>query len=174
MVTRWGLSEKLGPLTYREEEGEVFLGHSVTQHKTVSDQTQDLIDEEVRSIIDRNYQRSTKLLKEHEQRLHAMAGALIRYETIDVEQIKDIMEGREPRPPQDSSDQSPPGGDSSVVEDENDGEQSPSGIRLHRRTRESSLTHRTVASRRNRLSLSPMVSRGSEGRRVPGGGGPDR
>ena len=127
MVTRWGLSERLGPLTYSEEEGEVFLGHSVTQHKTVSDQTQDLIDEEVRSIIDRNYQRSTKILKENEQRLHVMAGALIRYETIDVEQIKDIMEGREPRPPQDWSDQSPPGGDSPVVEDDNDGEQSPSG-----------------------------------------------
>ncbi len=127
MVTRWGLSERLGPLTYSEEEGEVFLGHSVTQHKTVSDQTQDLIDEEVRSIIDRNYQRSTKILEENEQRLHVMASALIRYETIDVEQIKDIMEGREPRPPQDWSDQSPPGGDSPAVEDEDDGEQSPSG-----------------------------------------------
>ena len=127
MVTRWGLSEKLGPLTYSEEEGEVFLGHSVTQHKTVSDQTQDLIDEEVRNIIDRNYQRSTRILRENEQRLHVMASALIRYETIDVEQIKDIMEGREPRPPQDWSDQSPPGGDSPVVEDGNDGEQSPSG-----------------------------------------------
>ena len=127
MVTRWGLSERLGPLTYSEEEGEVFLGHSVTQHKTVSDQTQDLIDEEVRSIIDRNYQRSTRILKENQQRLHVMASALIRYETIDVEQIKDIMEGREPRPPQDWTDQSPPGGDSPVVEDENDGEQSPSG-----------------------------------------------
>ena len=127
MVTRWGLSERLGPLTYSEEEGEVFLGHSVTQHKTVSDQTQDLIDEEVRNIIDRNYQRSTGILKENERILHVMAAALIRYETIDVEQIKDIMEGREPRPPQDWSDQSPPGGDSPVVEDEDDGEQSPSG-----------------------------------------------
>ena len=127
MVTRWGLSERLGPLTYSEEEGEVFLGHSVTKHKTVSDQTQDLIDEEVRSIIERNYQRSTKILKENEKRLHVMADALIRYETIDVEQIKDIMEGREPRPPQDWSDQSPPGGDSPAVEDDSDGEQSPSG-----------------------------------------------
>ena len=127
MVTRWGLSEKMGPLTYSEEEGEVFLGHSVTKHKTVSDQTQDLIDEEVRSIIERNYQRSTRILKENEQRLHVMADALIRYETIDVEQIKDIMEGREPRPPQDWSDQSPPGGDSPTVEDDSDGEQSPSG-----------------------------------------------
>ena len=127
MVTEWGLSEKMGPLTYSEEEGEVFLGHSVTQHKTVSDQTQDLIDEEVRSIIDRNYQRSAGILKENEQRLHVMADALIRYETIDVEQIKDIMDGREPRPPQDWSDQPPPDGDSPVMEDENDGEQSPSG-----------------------------------------------
>ena len=127
MVTRWGLSEKLGPLTYSEEEGEVFLGHSVTKHKTVSDQTQDLIDEEVRCIVERNYQRSTRILKENEQRLHVMADALIRYETIDVEQIKDIMEGRAPRPPQDWSDQSPPGGDSPAVEDDSDGEQSPSG-----------------------------------------------
>ena len=126
MVTRWGLSERLGPLTYSEEEGEVFLGHSVTQHKTVSDQTQDLIDEEVRNIIDRNYRRSTQILEEQEHKLHVMAGALIRYETIDTEQIKDIMDGREPRPPQDWSDQ-PPGGDSPVVEDEDDGEQSPSG-----------------------------------------------
>ena len=127
MVTRWGLSERLGPLTYSEEEGEVFLGHSVTKHKTVSDQTQDLIDEEVRCIIERNYQRSTRILKENEKRLHVMADALIRYETIDVEQIKDIMEGREPRPPQDWSDQSPPGGDSPTAEDDSDGEQSPSG-----------------------------------------------
>ena len=81
----------------------------------------------MRNIIDRNYRRSTRILKENEPRLHVMAGALIRFETIDVEQIKDIMEGREPRPPQDSSDQSPPGGDAPVVEDGNDGEQSPSG-----------------------------------------------
>ena len=127
MVTRWGLSEKLGPLTYSDEEGEVFLGHSVTQHKKVSEQTQDLIDEEVRRIVDRNYRRSSTLLKDNEQRLHAMADALIRYETINVEQIKDVMEGREPRPPEDSSDQPPPGGDPEVVEDEDDGKQSPSG-----------------------------------------------
>ena len=127
MVTRWGLSEKLGPLTYSEEEGEVFLGHSVTRHKTVSEQTQDLIDEEVRRIIDRNYKRSETLLRENEQRLHIMADALIRYETIDVEQIKDIMEGREPRPPQDWSDQTPPDGGAPIVEDEDDGEPSSSG-----------------------------------------------
>ena len=127
MVTRWGLSEKLGPLTYSEEEGEVFLGHSVTRHKTVSDQTQDLIDEEVRGIVDRNYQRSAKILRENEPRLHLMADALIRYETIDVRQIRDIMEGREPRPPEDWSDQAPPGGDAPAMEDGDDGEPSPSG-----------------------------------------------
>ena len=127
MVTRWGLSEKLGPLTYSEEEGEVFLGHSVTRHKTVSDQTQDLIDEEVRAIIDRNYQRSAKILRENEPRLHTMADALIRYETIDNDQIKDIMDGREPRPPEDPSDETPPGGNSPALEDGNDGETSPSG-----------------------------------------------
>ena len=127
MVTRWGLSDKLGPLTYSEEEGEVFLGHSVTRHKTVSDQTQDLIDDEVRGIVDRNYQRSTKILRENEPRLHLMADALIRYETIDVRQIRDIMEGREPRPPEDWSDQAPPGGDAPAMEDGDDGEPSPSG-----------------------------------------------
>ena len=127
MVTRWGLSEKLGPLTYSEEEGEVFLGHSVTKHKTVSDQTQDLIDEEVRGIVDRNYQRSVRILRDNEPRLHLMADALIRYETIDTDQIKDIMEGREPRPPQDPSDETPSGGDSQTVEDGGDEEPSPSG-----------------------------------------------
>ena len=127
MVTRWGLSDKLGPLTYSEEEGEVFLGHSVTRHKTVSDQTQDLIDEEVRLIIDRNYQRSTRILRENEPRLHLMADALIRYETIDTDQIKDIMEGREPRPPQDPTDETPSDGDSQAVEDGRDGESPASG-----------------------------------------------
>ena len=127
MVTRWGLSEKLGPLTYSDEEGEVFLGHSVTKHKTVSDQTQDLIDEEVRAIIDHNYRRSATILRENEQRLHTMADALIRYETIGTDQINDIMEGREPRPPKDPSDETPSGGDSPAVEDGNDGEPSSSG-----------------------------------------------
>ena len=127
MVTKWGLSERLGPLTYSDEEGEVFLGHSVTQHKSVSGQTQHLIDEEVRRIIDRNYQRSAKLLDENKEILHAMAEALIHYETINVKQIKDIMEGREPRPPEDTPDRPPSGGDSTAVEDESDGEQSSSG-----------------------------------------------
>jgi cell division protease FtsH len=99
MVTKWGLSEKLGPLTYSEEDGEVFLGHSVTQHKAVSDETAHAIDEEIRVFIDRNYERSEKLLKENEDKLHLMAEALIKYETIDADQIDDIMEGKVPRPP---------------------------------------------------------------------------
>lgn len=101
MVTKWGLSERLGPQVYSEDEGEVFLGHSVTKHKLVSDETAHTIDEEIRRIIDRNYQRSDTILKEQIDKLHLMADALIKYETIDREQIKDIMEGRTPRPPED-------------------------------------------------------------------------
>jgi len=104
MVTKWGLSEKLGPLTYSDEEGEVFLGHSVTQHKQVSDDTAHAIDEEIRDIIDRNYERARGLLEENREKLHKMAEALIKYETIDTDQIGDIMEGKVPREPADWSD----------------------------------------------------------------------
>ena len=99
MVTKWGLSEKLGPLTYSDEEGEVFLGHSVTQHKGVSDETTHTIDQEVRAIVDRNYARAEKLLKDNIDKLHSMAKALLKYETIDSKQIDDIMAGKKPRPP---------------------------------------------------------------------------
>ena len=101
MVTKWGLSDRLGPLTYSEDDGEVFLGRSVTQHKQVSDDTAHAIDEEVRRIIDSNYERARKLLNDNIDKLHVMARALMKYETIDETQIKDIMEGREPRPPED-------------------------------------------------------------------------
>ncbi len=104
MVTKWGLSERLGPLTYSEEEAEVFLGHSVTQHKLVSDETSHVIDEEIRSIIDRNYERAEKLLKENIKKLHHMAEALIKFETITTDQIDDIMAGKTPRPPKDWTD----------------------------------------------------------------------
>ncbi len=110
MVTKWGLSEKLGPLTYSEEEGEVFLGHSVTQHKNVSDETAHIIDEEIKSIVDRNYKRAEKILTDQMDKLHAMAKALIKYETIDSDQIKDIMSGREPRTPEGWDDHEPMGG----------------------------------------------------------------
>ena len=107
MVTRWGLSEKLGPLTYSEDEGEVFLGHSVAQHKAVSDETAHDIDQEIRSIIDRAYARATDILKTHLDKLHVMAAALMKYETIDSDQINDIMDGKEPRPPADWDDSEP-------------------------------------------------------------------
>ena len=107
MVTRWGLSERLGPLAYSEEEGEVFLGRSVTKHKMVSEETAHLIDEEIRSFIDRNYERSECILKENLGKLHVMADALMKYETIDHLQIDDIMAGKEPRPPQ-NWEESPP------------------------------------------------------------------
>ena len=104
MVTKWGLSEKLGPLTYSEDDGEVFLGRSVTQHKHVSNITANVIDEEVRRVIDRNYQRAKDILIEHEDKLHVMAKALMKYETLGDTQIKEIMEGREPSPPEDWDD----------------------------------------------------------------------
>ena len=100
MVTKWGLSDKLGPLTYSEDEGEVFLGRSVTQQKQISPETAQAIDAEVRKIIDRNYKRAKDILKKHEKELKSMADALMKYETIDRQQIIDIMEGREPGPPE--------------------------------------------------------------------------
>jgi cell division protease FtsH len=99
MVTKWGLSEKLGPLAYTKDEGEVFLGHSVTQHKQVSDETFRAIDEEVRSIIDRSYGRAKSIIDSNLDKLHMMAEALIKYETIESEQIDDIMAGITPRAP---------------------------------------------------------------------------
>src|ERR1700685_3513672 len=99
MVTKWGLSDKLGPLTYSEETGEVFLGRSVTQHKQVSDVTAHAIDEEVRSVIEQNFQKARTILTAALDKLHAMAEALMKYETIDDEQLKDIMAGQVPKPP---------------------------------------------------------------------------
>jgi cell division protease FtsH len=108
MVTRFGLSDNLGPLAYGDEEGEVFLGHSVTQQRQVSADTAQLIDQEVRVIIDRNYERAKRLLLENMDKLHAMADALLRYETIDKEQIDDIMTGRPVREPPVDSTPNPP------------------------------------------------------------------
>ena len=115
MVTKWGLSDRMGPLSYGEDEEEVFLGRSVTQHKALSDDTAHAIDEEVRVFIDRNYDRAAQILKDNLDKLHAMAGALIKYETIDSDQIKDIMEGRDPRPPSGWDDDSQPGGPSATT-----------------------------------------------------------
>jgi len=119
MVTKWGLSDRLGPLTYSEDDGEVFLGRSVTQHKQVSDDTAHIIDEEVRKIIDANYQRADRILKEHIEKLHMMAKALMKYETIDSDQVKAIMDGHEPDPPKDwddTPDTNPPDDGSATAE----------------------------------------------------------
>ena len=99
MVTKWGLSNRLGPLTYSEEDGEVFLGRTVTQHKQVSDATVHAIDKEVRGIVDTAYGRAKTILTDHMERLHAMAAALLKYETIEQLQIGEIMDGEEPSPP---------------------------------------------------------------------------
>ncbi len=107
MVTRWGLSDRLGPLTYSEESGEVFLGRSVTQHKQVSDVTAHAIDEEIRSLIDSNYKHAKGILETNLDKLHKMAEALIKFETIDESQIKDIMQGRDPQPPAGWDDSAP-------------------------------------------------------------------
>ncbi len=113
MVTKWGLSSRLGPLSYSEDEGEVFLGRSVTQHKHMSDETAHAIDKEIRDFIDRNYQRAETILKENMDKLHAMAQALMKFETIDRNQIDAIMRGEEPPPPSgwvDDADDSGPSG----------------------------------------------------------------
>ncbi|MCW8398913.1 ATP-dependent zinc metalloprotease FtsH [Legionella sp. PATHC038] len=100
MVTTWGLST-LGPLTFGEEEEEVFLGRSMNKHKEMSDRTAQQIDDEVRAIIDRNYKRAKEILVSNMDKLHLMAQSLIKYETIDFKQIQEIMSGKEPSPPED-------------------------------------------------------------------------
>ncbi len=110
MVTKYGLSEELGPMTYTDEEDEVFLGRSVTQHKHVSEATARKIDEVVRGVIDRAYERARGILTSNSDKLEAMAQALLQYETIDRDQIAAIMAGREPDPPKDWQGERKPGG----------------------------------------------------------------
>lgn len=118
MVTKWGLSEKLGPLMYAEDDGEVFLGRSAGNTQTHhSGETAKLIDEEVKSIIDYCYSTAERLLHENRDKLELMKDALMEYETIDVEQINDIMDGRKPRAPADWSDHDGPGSGSARAED---------------------------------------------------------
>lgn len=105
MVTKWGLSEKLGPLMYEEEEGQVFLGMSAGLNRAhISEETSRLIDEEVRAIINGCYNVAKKLLVDNRDKLDAMAAALLEYETIDRSQIDEIMAGRKPGPPADWND----------------------------------------------------------------------
>ncbi len=123
MVSKWGLSDELGPLSYDESEGEVFLGRSVTQHKSVSDETHRKIDKEVRRIIDEAYGKARTILEENRERLELMTEALMRYETIDSRQIDQIMDGQEPDPPEGWNDSDPPaGGDSDDLDKEPSGQ----------------------------------------------------
>jgi len=101
MVMRYGMSEALGPMVYAENEGEVFLGRSVTKTTNMSEETMQRVDAEVRRIIDEQYAVARKLIEENKDKMHAMANALLEWETIDTDQVKDIMEGKPPRPPKD-------------------------------------------------------------------------
>ena len=103
MVTQWGMSDELGPMVYGENEGEIFLGRSVTTHKNVSEATMQKVDGEIRRIIDQQYRLARRLLEENRDKVEAMAKALLEYETLDADQIGDIMSGKPPRPPKPSS-----------------------------------------------------------------------
>jgi cell division protease FtsH len=99
MVTQWGMSDALGPMVYGENEGEVFLGRSITTHKNVSEATMQKVDQEIRRIIDEQYARARKIIEDNRDKIETMTKALLEWETIDAEQIDDIMAGRNPRPP---------------------------------------------------------------------------
>jgi cell division protease FtsH len=99
MVTQWGMSDELGTMVYGEEEGEIFLGRSITTHKNVSEETMRKVDQEVRRIIDEQYGRARSIIEDNRDKIEAMTAALLKWETIDAEQISDIMNGNEPRPP---------------------------------------------------------------------------
>jgi cell division protease FtsH len=103
MVTQWGMSDVLGPMVYGEEEGEIFLGRSVTTHKNMSEASLQKVDAEIRRIIDEQYALARRLLEENRDKVEAMTAALLELETIDADQINDIMEGKAPRPPKPSS-----------------------------------------------------------------------
>ena len=103
MVTQWGMSDSLGPMVYGEEEGEIFLGRQVTTHRNVSEATMQKVDAEIRRIIDEQYALARKLIEENRDKIEAMTAALLEWETLDREQIDDIMEGRPPRAPKPTS-----------------------------------------------------------------------
>jgi cell division protease FtsH len=128
MVTQWGLSSKMGPMLYAEEEGEVFLGRSMSKAKNMSDDTARAIDAEIKAIIDRNYERAEKILTDNRDILEAMKDCLMKYETIDAKQIDDLMARRDVRPPSDwakddKNDSKPTGG--ATVSDAEKGKEKP-------------------------------------------------
>ena len=103
MVTRYGMTDELGPMVYAENEGEVFLGRSVTKTTNMSEETMRKVDAVIRRIIDEQYTVARKLIEDNQDKMHALAGALLEWETIDAEQLEDIMQGKPPRPPRDFS-----------------------------------------------------------------------
>jgi cell division protease FtsH len=107
MVTQWGMSDVLGPMVYGENEGEIFLGRSITTHKNVSETTLQKVDAEIRRIVDEQYSLARRLLEENRDKVEAMANALLELETIDADQINDIMAGLPPRPPKPPAQQAP-------------------------------------------------------------------
>lgn len=118
MVTQWGMTDSLGPMVYGENEGEVFLGRSVTTHKNMSEQTMQKVDAEIRRIVDAQYALARKLIEENKDKIEAMTKALLEWETIDSDQIKDIMEGKPPRPPKPPQTVTPSAKDDSSPADE--------------------------------------------------------
>ena len=108
MVTEWGMSDALGPMVYGENESEVFLGRSVTNHQSVSEDTMRQVDAEIRRIIDEQYKLARKLIEDNRDKVEVMTKALLDWETIDAEQIEDIMQGRPPRAPKPSQYTPPP------------------------------------------------------------------
>ena len=111
MVTRFGMSDSMGPMVYGENEGEVFLGRSVTTHKSMSESTMHKVDTEIRRIIDQQYAVARKLIEDNRDKVEAMTKALMEWETIDADQIKDILEGRTPRAPKPLQSATPPASD---------------------------------------------------------------
>jgi cell division protease FtsH len=114
MVTRYGMTDELGPMVYAENEGEVFLGRSVTKQVNVSEETMQKVDKQIRRIIDEQYTTARKLIEDNKDKIHAMARALLEWETIDSDQIDDIMNDKPPRPPKDWAPSTPPAGGPTV------------------------------------------------------------
>jgi cell division protease FtsH len=108
MVTQWGMSDALGPMVYGENDGEVFLGRSITTHKNVSEVTMQKVDQEIRRIIDEQYALARRLIEENSDKVEAMTKALLEWETLDSDQLNDIMEGKAPRAPKVSQSNSAP------------------------------------------------------------------
>ncbi|MEG1733934.1 MAG: cell division protein FtsH, partial [Comamonas sp.] len=128
MVTRYGMTDALGPMVYAEQEGEPFLGRSMSKPSNISEETMQKVDAEVRRIIDEQYHLARKLIEDNSDKMHAMAKAMLDWETIDAEQLDDIMAGKAPRPPKDWTPRNPPssdGGNSSGGTPESSSEPSP-------------------------------------------------